>query len=141
MITIELHKIISADIDEIRTCLLDHSRLDRFFNAKFSLIKAENESEMKGGKGAVRQVTMKKNMFLEEVVMATDFHIRYQIIGKGPVTTHQGDVFLSRVADNESLIKYLIVCEGPKGAPDFIVKWVIERGIKKGLKKIAKHFS
>jgi len=43
MINIEINQEISASTVQVSAVLLDHQQLDRFFNAEFKLIKAQNQ--------------------------------------------------------------------------------------------------
>jgi len=77
------------------------------------------------------------------VISASDSHIRYRIIGKAPVSNHQGDIFLTVSADNskKTTLKYKIKFEGPLWLPDFILKFVVGRDINNAMKKLAGHFA
>jgi hypothetical protein len=88
--------------------LLNHAQLGRFFNAKISLIKPENQGELKGGQGAVRQISIGKITFKERILSANYHHICYQIIGNKPVANHQGDIYLTTYSDVNNLPKIAI---------------------------------
>jgi len=146
MIKIELKQTIFSIPSQIQKVLLTHENLGRFFNAEFSIVKTGNEGEISGGKGCVRQVTIGKHQFKEEIISATDNHICYRIIGDGPVSNHQGDIYLKPININDlskdaTELYYVIVCSGPKFVPDFIVKFLIAKDIKQALKKLAEYFN
>ncbi len=150
MVKITLKQRIAAKASKIQSVLLEHEKLGRFFNAQFCLVKAENEGELSGGKGSIRQITIGKYQFKEEIVSATSHHICYRIIGEGPVSNHQGDIYLTPIetremddALNKSITElyYIIVCSGPKFIPDFIVKFLIAKDIKRAMMKLAEHFN
>ena len=46
MIQITLKQKIAATPLQVRDALLDHAQLERFFNAKFVLLKKQNEGEI-----------------------------------------------------------------------------------------------
>jgi len=144
MITIKVEQQVPASVEQARNTLLDHQQLDRFFNAKFSIIKKENNGELTGGKGAVRQVTIGKIIFQEQIISADNNHICYRIIGKGPVSAHQGDIYLTAVDASSTQagtqLDYIIKFIGPKWCPDTILKFFVERDIQKAMKKLALHF-
>tara|TARA_B110000908_G_C9892476_1_gene287417 strand:- start:7 stop:438 length:432 start_codon:yes stop_codon:yes gene_type:complete len=142
MIAIKVKQQLLAPVKQVMQTLLAHQQLDRFFNAKFQLMKTENEGEIVGGKGAVRQVTMGKIVFKEQIISANDNHICYRIIGKGPVFDHQGDIYLTPDdLDNKTTqLDYVIQFNGPKWLPDFILLFLVERDIQKAMKKLAVYF-
>ena len=79
MILITIKQTLNAQPKQIISTLLDHQQLHRFFNAKFKLLQAQNEGQIEGGKGAVRQVKIGKITFSEQVISADQNHISYQI--------------------------------------------------------------
>jgi len=142
MIKIEVKQHILAPVDQVVKTLLAHQQLDRFFNAKFQLIKTQNAGEIKGGKGAVRQITIGKIVFEEQIVSASHNHICYRIIGKGPVFDHQGDIYLTPddVDIKSTQLDYVIKFKGPKWLPDFILMFLVERDIQNAMNKLAVYF-
>jgi len=145
MIKIALKQKVLSSPNKIQNVLLNHEYLDRFFKAKFCLLKKESVGEVAGGKGAVRQVIIGKHQFKEEIVSATDNHICYRIIGNTPVSNHQGDIYLTSIETNDvnksvTELYYVIVCSGPKFVPDFIVKYLIAKDIKRAMVKLAEYF-
>lgn len=147
MITIKVNQQIQASAEQVRETLLDHQQLERFFNAKFSIIKKQNSGEIAGGKGAVRQVTIGNIIFKEQIISADNQHICYRIIGKGPVKAHQGDIYLTAGIDEKGVdnsgtqLEYIIKFIGPKWCPNTILKFFIGRDIQKAMKKLTEHFS
>lgn len=103
MISITVAQEILAPAKEVAEVLLNHTQLGRFFNAKISLVKSENQGEIKGGQGAVRQVSIGKITFKERILSANYHHICYQIIGNKPVANHQGDIYLTTNSDVTNL--------------------------------------
>ena len=156
MITIEVTQKISAPVEQVCQVLLDHAQLDRFFNAQIKTIKVQHEGELIGGKGAVRQISIGKIVFEEEIIKASNMHICYRIRGNWPVSNHQGDIHLtSQVTPKEAPQKstdvtlldtdttqldYVIKFSGPKWLPDFFLKFFVGRDIKNAMKKLAEHF-
>ncbi|MFT4810190.1 MAG: hypothetical protein ACI9LX_003553 [Paraglaciecola sp.] len=146
MISISVKQNITAKPSQVRDILLEHEHLCRFFNARFSLIKAQNEAEISGGTGSVRQVSMLGGKFQERIINADDKQISYQIIGNKPVAHHRGDIYFrsnnSPVTSTASTteITYNISCKEPWWVPEFILGYLIKKDITQALKKLASHF-
>jgi len=143
MITIEVTQKVLAPAEKVSQVLLEHLQLDRFFNAKFTLIKIQNSGELIGGKGAIRQVSIGKIVFEEEIISASNEHICYRIVGDWPVSDHQGDIQLTPLGvDNQTTqLDYLIKFNGPKWLPSFLLKFVVGSDIRKAMKNLAQHFA
>ena len=144
MISISLKQSLAAKPSQVREILLEHEHLNRFFNATFLLIKRQDEGEVKGGKGAIRQVSMFGGNFQERIISADDKHISYQIIGNKPVADHSGDIyFATDINSNEVMtnLTYNISCKGPWWIPSFILVFFIKKDIAQALKKLAIHFN
>jgi hypothetical protein len=143
MILITVKEKVGATPSQIKQTLLKHEQLDRFFNANFSLIKKQNEGEIKGGKGSVRQVSMIGIQFEEQIISADNNHISYQIVGNKPVADHRGDIFFC--SDKGSVtpiteITYNINFKPVWWQPSFILVFFIKKDITQALKKLAIHF-
>jgi hypothetical protein len=147
MISISVKQQIDAKPSQVRDVLLKHEQLNQFFNAKFVLIQKQNEGEISGGKGSIRQVSMLGGTFEELIISADQHHISYQIIGNKPVASHRGDIYFH--ADNNSAepstapmteITYNIKCKAPWGIPSFIISFFIKKDMTQALKKLAIHF-
>ena len=151
MITINVTQQVLAPVALVNQALLEHSKLDRFFNAKIKQVKNENDGELVGGKGAVRQISIGKIVFEERIISASNGHICYRIVGNWPVSDHQGDIRLTSyitpqvtpLADDNTSTKldYVISFNSPKWLPDFLLKFFVERDIVNAMKKLALHFS
>jgi hypothetical protein len=147
MITIEVKQHVPAPLEQVSQILLAHTQLERFFNAKIKLLKSENDGELIGGEGAIRQISIGKIVFNEEIISASNEHICYRIIGKSPVSEHQGDIRLTSgvLALDEDKgstnIDYLIQFKGPKWLPDFLLKFFVGRDIENAMKKVAQYFT
>jgi hypothetical protein len=143
MILISLKQSLTARPSQVREILLEHEHLNRFFNATFLLLKTQNEGEIRGGKGSIRQVSMLGGKFQEQIISADDNHISYQIIGNKPVAQHRGDIYFKTdnsraVAKTE--ITYNISCKAPWWIPSFVLGFFIKKDITQALKKLASHF-
>ena len=143
MITINVTQQVLAPVAQVNQALLEHSKLDRFFNAKIKRVKSESDGELVGGKGAVRQISIGKIVFEEQIISASTEHICYRIIGNWPVSDHQGDIRLTPLADDNTntQLDYVISFNSPKWLPDFLLKFFVERDIVNAMKKLALHFS
>jgi hypothetical protein len=60
MISITVAQEIFVPAKEVAEVLLNHAQLGWFFNAQISLVKPENQGELKGEQGAVRQISIGK---------------------------------------------------------------------------------
>jgi len=138
MIEILLKQQVDCPIGPLVAIMLEHDKLGRFFDAKFKQTKPALDNEPAGGCGAIRQVTMRGSSFLEEIIQANEHQISYRIIGSGPVSNHRADIYFTQ-QDQHTLINYSICCSAPWWQPDFLVKFVIERDIAKGLNKLASY--
>lgn len=143
MISIFLEKNISASPVQVITTLLEHEELYRFFNAKFKLIKEQDEGEMKGGKGTVRLVSMLGVRFEERIISADNQHIHYQIVGNQLVANHRGYIhvcFENKTVTPLTQVTYQISCKSPWWLPSFLLRFLIKKDIKLALTKLATHF-
>jgi len=140
MVNVDVVQIIAASASEISTILLDHQRLGRFFDAKFSVLKSADKAEMLGGKGAIRDVKVAWVNFSEQVLLANTAHIRYAIVGDRPLSHHQGNIYLDEQALTQTSVRYTITCQAPKWLPDKLVEVLLAKAMKKALIKINQHF-
>jgi hypothetical protein len=139
MISIAVDQIVHATPLQIREMLLDHEQLNRFFNAEFKLIRKENDAEIKGGKGAIRQISMMGVKFQELIINADNKQISYRIIGNKPVADHRGDILFSQsdiFGSPSTKITYKINCKPPWWMPNFILSFFIEKDLIEALKKL-----
>lgn len=137
MITISLSRTIAASADEVIATLLDHRRLDRFFDAKFTV---KTPATASNGVGLVREITMRGEQFCEEVVAVTKNCIQYRIVGVKPVKNHYGSIHAIDTTQG-CKINYIITCQALWWQPSFIVKKLINQDISRGLNKLAEHFN
>ncbi|MFT6900672.1 MAG: hypothetical protein ACJAXS_000849 [Colwellia sp.] len=143
MISITLKQNVIASPSQVSTILLEHDQLNRFFDADFSLIKNQNNGEINGGKGAVRQISMLCVKFKEEIISADNQHIHYKIVGNKPVSDHRGDIYfcLNKItAIPTTEVTYHISCKAPWWLPSFVLSFLIKKDVTQALKKIALHF-
>ena len=142
MISIDLTQKIAATPSQISEVLLEHEQLNRFFNADFQLINIQNEGEITGGKGAVRQVSMLGVKFKERIISADNQHISYQIMGNKPVAEHRGDIYFYE--DNAETpmteVNYKISCKAPWWLSSFVLGFFIKKDIAQALNKLANNF-
>jgi hypothetical protein len=144
MISIDVKLVINATPSQIRDVMLEHEQLNRFFNAEFMLIKNQDDGEVKGGKGAIRQISMMGVKFEEEIVSADINHISYQIIGNKPVSEHRGYIQFSQVNNTttpKTEVNYKIRCKAPWWIPNFILRFFIKKDVKQALSKLAIKFN
>jgi hypothetical protein len=143
MISINLKQKVAAKPSQVMGILLEHNQLNRFFNADFQLINKQNEGEIAGGKGAVRQVSMLGVKFEERIISADNEHISYQIVGNKPVADHRGDIYFcedSTTTMPMTDVTYKISCISPWWLPSAILGFFIKKDITQALKKLAVSF-
>jgi len=143
MISITLKQNIPAPPSQVRDTLLEHEKLNRFFDADFSLIQKQNDGEIKGGQGAVRQVKMIGVTFEERIISADHNHISYQIVGNKPVANHRGDILFCEDKTSSipiTKITYHIKCKTPWWLPSFVLSFFIKKDIAQALEKLVIHF-
>ncbi|NQZ89616.1 MAG: SRPBCC family protein [Colwellia sp.] len=144
MISIAVKKTINATPLQVREILLEHQQLNRFFNAEFMLIRKQNEGEIEGGKGAIRQVSMMGIKFEEVIVSADEHHIFYQIMGNKPVSEHRGNIHFSQSNNTitpNTEVSYHISCKAPWWLPTFLLSFFIKKDVKQALNKLAINFN
>ena len=135
MILISETQNVKAKPAEVAKVLLDHQALDRFFNAKFVLVNPENQGELPGGKGAIRQINMLGSEFQEKIISADEHHIKYQIMGNKPVAEHCGDIYLKAISapQTKTEINDKLRCTEPWWQPSFVVAFFIKTAIQKSI--------
>jgi len=141
--SINVKQMIAATPEKIRATMLEHEQLNRFFNADFLLIKEQNEGEVKGGKGAIRQVTISGIKFEEQIVSADNNHISYHIIGNKPVADHRGDIQFcvdNNAATAMTEVTYKICCKTPWWLPSSVLGFLVKRDVTHALKKLSLSF-
>lgn len=136
MIDIDIKQMINAERQEVLKQLLDHEGLSRFFSAKFQLVCTANQGEIKGGKGALRQVDTMGVSFIEEVVKADNNGMEYRIVGSWPIQQHYGRIHLSLELD-KTLLHYRIEGKGPWFIPDSLLQFFIGNDVRRAMNKLA----
>ncbi|MCG7532419.1 SRPBCC family protein [Psychrobium sp. MM17-31] len=136
MITISLSQSINASAEEVRTVLLEHDKLGRFFDGKFAI---KQPQQCDSGAGLIREITMRGQKFCEEIVAVTKNCIHYRIIGTKPVNNHYGSIHFIDTGDGCQL-NYFITCKAQWWQPSFIVQKVINQDISQGLMKLRDYF-
>lgn len=142
MIFITTSHTLVASPQQVKAALLDHAALGRFFNAKFLLVKPQNNDEEPGGVGAIRQVSMAGVTFKEQIVAVNKHHICYQIIGNKPVAKHKGDIYFFAVNSTpvRCQVSYSIRCKAPWWLPNSVLEFFIKRDVVNALKKLNNYF-
>ena len=112
MADVYYQKNIAATPKELCDTLLDHQNLSDFFNASFKVLKAENDNEISGGKGCVREVTILSVRFKEEIIHADTNGIEYRVVDDFPVKAHRGVIAFTQ-QENSTNVSYRITCRAP----------------------------
>ncbi|WP_199608806.1 hypothetical protein [Flocculibacter collagenilyticus] len=132
--------------EHIMALFLEHEQLDRFFDAKFSIVSApsvnnkqphaSNLSTLQAQhEGLIRKVSTPLLTFNEKVLAVQANLIRYCIIGECLISDHQGDIVFT---ENNSgcKVNYTIRCKAPRWFPSFLLKLILNDMIKKAFKRL-----
>ncbi|TKB03214.1 SRPBCC family protein [Alteromonas portus] len=139
MVDVYYQKYIAATPQELRDTLLAHQNLSDFFNASFKVLKAENDNEVSGGKGCVREVTILGVRFKEEIVHADTNGIEYRVVDDFPVTAHRGTIAFTR-RENATKVSYRITCRAPWYIPNWLLSRLLQNDIEQCLDKLGARF-
>lgn len=135
MLVVEYQKQIACSADTLLNALLDHSNLDRFFNAQFKVLKPANKDEMTGGKGCIRQVSILGVSFEEQITQADHTGICYQVLNDFPVRQHRGEIRFHKT-DEHTQVSYRIQCQSPWYIPKFVLKAILQKDIEQCLNRL-----
>lgn len=135
MLVVESQKQIACSADTLLNALLDHSNLDRFFNAKFKVLKPADKGEISGGKGCIRQVSILGISFEEQIVQAEQAGICYRVLNDFPVRQHRGEIHFHKIGEHTQ-VSYRIQCQSPWYIPKFILKSIIQKDIQQCLNRL-----
>lgn len=114
--------------ETVFSILCDHARLNRFFNASFSIISAEE--------GVVRrQVTILGYQFIEHVTQTDLYTLEYYIAGPSPVKNHSAKIKVKPLKAGCQLT-YLIHCDAKWWQPTWLLRLLITHDLKKALIKL-----
>lgn len=139
MVYIRVKQAMKATTRQVRDELLNHERLERFFNAHFQVKSTTNQSEVVGGEGTKRSVKIGPINFDEIIIVVTDDTVCYTVVGDAPVKNHLGTIKLySRGTYCD--VDYTITCQSNTLLPGFILSWFIKRDVKSALFKLATYF-
>ncbi|AXT39394.1 SRPBCC family protein [Alteromonas sp. BL110] len=139
MVNVHYQRIINATPQVLRDTLLDHQNLSDFFNASFKVLKDENDGEVSGGVGCVREVSILGVRFKEEIVKADTSGIDYRVVDDFPVHAHRGSI---RFSAQGSLTKvfYRISCCAPWYMPNWLLTRMLQNDIEQCLDKLGARF-
>lgn len=145
MINILVKQTIAASSEALLKTLLDHEQLDRFFNARFCVVHSQNENEIKGGTGCVREIKTAGLTFQEQILKANSDEIHYQIIGDFFLTQHSGRIAFSPSINSNCSgaftdVEYTIFFHVPWYLPSKLIKYFVETDITKAMQKLKAYF-
>ncbi|QPG04555.1 SRPBCC family protein [Salinimonas marina] len=142
MISITLNQFVPAAPGKVQAVLLQHDRLNRFFEADFKLVSPQYDGEIEGGVGAVREVCVAGIRFCEQITHTDASLIRYQIVGRAPVHNHQGHIQLN--TDGKDLsgtqLQYHIQFSTPWYVPGPLIKYLVHKDTAQALSRLAAYF-
>jgi hypothetical protein len=139
MVNVYYQKNIAATPKELRDTLLDHQNLSDFFNASFKVLKAENDNEISGGKGCVREVSILSVRFKEEIIHADTNGIEYRVVDDFPVKAHRGVIAFTQ-QENSTNVSYRITCRAPWYIPNWLLTRLLQNDIEQCLDKLGARF-
>jgi hypothetical protein len=135
MLVVEYQRQISCSADTLLNTLLDHRNLERFFNAKFKVLKPANKGEVTGGKGCIRQVSILGISFEEQITQADHTGIYYRVLNDFPVHQHRGEIRFHKT-DEHTQVAYRIQCQSPWYIPKFVLKAILQKDIQQCLNRL-----
>jgi len=139
MVDVYYQKNIAATPKELRDTLLDHQNLSDFFNASFKVLKAENDNEISGGKGCVREVSILSVRFKEEIIHADTNGIEYRVVDDFPVKAHRGVIAFTQ-QENSTNVSYRITCRAPWYIPSWLLSRLLQNDIEQCLDTLGARF-
>lgn len=94
---------------ELCDMLFDYQNLSDFFNVLFKVLKVENDNEISGGKGCVREVIIFSVCFKEEIIYVDINGIEYRVVDDFLVKVYRG-VIVFMQQENLINVFYCIIC-------------------------------
>ncbi len=137
MVKVSVQHQVQASRQQVLAELLDHVNLSRFFDAKFSLVRAQQNGAVAGGIGSQRQIKMLGTRFVEEILAADENGVSYKIIGDWPVKNHRGDIVLSETEHGTTVVDYQIVCLAPWFIPSALLQYLLTKDVAKAMQRLA----
>ena len=139
MVNVHYQRIINATPQVLRDTLLDHQSLSDFFNASFKVLRVENDGEVSGGVGSVREVNILGVRFKEEIVKADTDGIEYRVVDDFPVKDHRG-VIRFFAQDSLTKVSYRIRCCTPWYIPNWLLTRLLQNDVEQCLNKLGARF-
>lgn len=134
--TITLEQTANVPKKILFNLLSDHEKLGRFFYADFSLVRQGKPDT--NGIGAVREVTTGPFKFQEQIIdYKENEHLHYKIINGGPIKEHGSWIRFQSINATQSLIHYRIKFSPKISGTGWLIKYLIEKDIRKALSTIA----
>ncbi|REL30906.1 SRPBCC family protein [Thalassotalea euphylliae] len=137
MVKVSVQQQVQASRQQVLAELLDHVNLSRFFDAKFSLVRAQQNGAVVGGIGSQRQIKMLGTRFVEEILAADENGVSYKIVGDWPVKNHRGDIVLSETKHGTTVVDYQIVCQAPWFIPSALLQYLLTKDVAKAMQRLA----
>lgn len=137
---IVIQQKFTAPVGEIFSFLSVHENLSELFGAKIKRIVDSSDEGNLNGVGSVRRVSVPFSPLEETVTQSQkDKLIEYKITSKGPLTNHLGRMEFSE-KNGVTVLDYNIVFDSPIPLLAKVVKFGLEKGIRKGLKRFANKY-
>ena len=138
MYTITLEKTAKVPKKVLFELLTDHGNLGRFFDGQYNLIK-EGKPES-NGIGAIREVSNGLFTVQEQVIdYKQNEHLHYKIIQGAAVEEHGGWIKFNSLNAHDSMIHYRIMFTPKVKGTGWIMKYLIEKQIKRALDNLANY--
>ena len=139
MVNVHYQRVINATPQVLRDTLLNHQSLSDFFNATFKVLKVENDAEVSGGVGCVREVCILGVRFKEEIVKADTDGIEYCVVDDFPVKDHRG-VIRFFAQGSLTQVSYRISCCAPWYIPNWLLTRLLQNDVEQCLNKLGARF-
>ena len=103
-------------------CLADCHFLSKIFADKITELRQENGQPYQRPR---RAINMRGHQFTEEIVHLSENKLIYQIIGKGPVKNHKGDIRYIK-SKGRHYLHYQIYGQSNTWVPTWLLKMVMK---------------
>lgn len=127
-INIVVKQSFACEPETVITALSEHQRLDRFFNASFTVLPSSDQYIR-------RQVSMLGYCFIERVEQSEPLSLNYHIEGKGPVNHHRASI-IATPSDSGCQLVYSINCQAKWWQPSWLVEYIIRHDLIQALNKL-----
>jgi uncharacterized protein YndB with AHSA1/START domain len=133
---VHVEQDLNHSIDRVFAYLAEHEHLEALFGARITRVR-DGEDGQRNGVGSVRRLKLGPLPAFEETVteVVPDELIRYRITRGSPLRDHEGVLRFSPTASGGTHLDYVITFRGVVPGVDRVVKAMLDRSIRDGLRK------